>query len=163
MKLAKLIVLVFVVVFSPRTVAATFSTVTYPEPDYENRTVIILPEEENATVTFQCLAFQDGGLRFTQWFIQPNGASEMELEGILDFPQFVRSGSLFQNLTIVNATSDLDRAQVWCGPGVGQAEPRFLLGFEGKSTNFLNSCIYINLHSVRESGMHNYTFNQVAN
>ena len=132
MELTKLLVLFFVVVFSSRANAAIFSTVTYPEPDYENRTVIILPEEENATVTFQCVAFQDGGLRDTFWLIQPYGASEMELESILDFPQIVRSGPQFQNLTIVNITSNLDRAQVWCGPAEGQLQPRFLLGFEGK-------------------------------
>ena len=130
MKLARLIVLLFVVVFSPRTDAATFSTVTYPEPDYDNRTVITLPEEENATVTFGCVAFQDGGLRDTVWFIQPYGASKPE--SVLNFPQFVRSGAQNQNLTLVNATSDLDRAQVWCGPSVDQREPRFLLGFGGE-------------------------------
>ena len=129
MELTKLIVLFFVVVFSSRTDATTFSTEPYPDPDCDNRTVIILPEEENATVTFGCLTYQDGGLRDTAWYFQPYGASGPE--SILDFPQFVRSGAQLQNLTIVSVTSDLDRGQVWCGPGLGQREPRFLLGFEG--------------------------------
>ena len=130
MKLTKLLVLFFVVVFSSRADAATFSTVTYPDPDYNNRAVIILPEEENVTVTFQCITYQNGGLRDTVWFIQSYGASQ--LESILNFPQFVRSGPQNQYLTIVNATPDLDRAEVWCGPSVHQVQPRFLLGFEGK-------------------------------
>ena len=132
MQLTKLIVVFFVVVFLSRTAAATFSTVTFPQPDYDNRTVIILPEEENATVTFQCVAFQNGVLRDTVWYIQPYGVSEMDLNSILINPQFVRSGAQNQNLTIVNATSDLDRAEIWCGPNVDQIELRFLLGFEGK-------------------------------
>ena len=132
MELTKLIVLFFVVVFSSRTDAAIFSTVTFPGPDYNSRTVIILPEEENATVTFQCIAFQYGGLRDTVWYIKPYGTSDMELKSILNLPQFVRSGFQNEYLTIVNATSDLDRAEIWCGPSVDQLEPRFLLGFEGK-------------------------------
>ena len=130
MKLTKLLVLFLVVVFSSKIDATVFYTVTFPEPDYDNRTVIILPEKENATVTFQCITYQDGGLQDTSWFIQPYGASQPE--SILNFPQFVRSGAQSQNLTIVNVTTDLDRAEVWCGPAVGQVEPRFLLGFEGE-------------------------------
>ena len=131
MEFTKLLVLFFVVVFPSRNDAVvTYSTVPYPDPDYNNRTVIILPEMENATVTFGCAAYQDGGLRETFWYVQPFGTSEPQ--SILNFPQFVRSGRVFQNLTIVNVTTDLDRGQVWCGPSRARREPRFLLGFEGE-------------------------------
>ena len=141
MKLNKFIVLFFVVVFSSRTNSATFSTVIYPEPDDDGKAVITLPEEVNATVTIQCIAFQDGGLRDTAWFIQPYGASQ--LESILNLPQFVRSGPQNHNLTIVNATSNLDRAEIWCGPSIDQAEPRFLLKIEGEQNKSFNACMIL--------------------
>ena len=129
-ELTMLIVLLFAVVLSPKTDASDFSTTIYPEPDYDGRAVIILPEEENAIVTFQCVAYQDNGLRVTFWFIQRDGDSEPQ-----DIPitstQFVRSGTEGENLTIANITQDLGRAEIWCGPSNTQRESRFLLGFEG--------------------------------
>ena len=130
MEHAKLTVLLVTLVFSCRADAVIFNTEIQPEPDYMGRAVIILPEEKNATVSVQCVSFQDGNLRVTFWFIQRFGERQPE-PIFLSSTQFVRSGGVNQILTIVNITQDLDRAEIWCGPVDVQIEPRFLLGFEG--------------------------------
>ena len=129
-KLTRLIVLLLVVVLLLIADAASFSTVIYPEPDYDVRAVIMLPEEENATVTFQCVAYQDNALRVTFWFVQRYGDSEQQ-DIPLNSTQFDRSGTERENLTVAIITQDLDRAEIWWGPSNNQREPRFILGFEG--------------------------------
>ena len=129
MELSKLCVLLVVLVFSSRT-SAVPSTQIQPEPEYNDLAVIILPEEENATVTFTCVSFQDDQLRNTIWFVQrPEDTDKIPIP--LNSTQFLRSAPENRNLTIVNITQDLDRARVFCGPGEGLTVPRFLLGFKG--------------------------------
>ena len=130
MEPAKLLgTLLVMLVLSSRTDAVP-TTEIQPEPDYNGLEVIVLHEEENATVSFTCVSFQDDQLRNTIWFVQR--AEDTDKISIpLNSTQFVRSGPENRNFTIVNITQDLDRARVFCGPGEGINEPRFLLGFGG--------------------------------
>ena len=130
MKLAKLCVLLVVLALSPRTDAVNFDTVIQPEPDFGDKAVIILPEEENATVSMQCVALQDDQLRITFWFIQRLG-DDTPKSISLNNTRLVRSGFANSNMTIFNIAQDLERAQIWCGPVDDQIHSRFLLGFEG--------------------------------
>ena len=130
MGLSKLGVLLVVLVFSCKTDGLDFDTLIQPEPDFGRRAVIILPQEENATVSVQCISFQDGALRLTFWFVQRSRDSTPQSIPIYS-SQFVRNGHTGEILTIVNITQDLDRAQIWCGPIDDLIESRFLLGFEG--------------------------------
>ena len=131
------------------TKAARYSTTIIPEPTYMDMAIVVLPVESNATVSVQCFAYQDGGLRDTVWYIERVGENFQALKSVDNGGVAVFGGATRNIVTIVNATQDMHRAVILCGPSVDQLSRRFLLTFPGKlASNFsLSSCtIYIYIY-----------------
>ena len=111
--------------------AEPFATLSFPAPTYMGMAIVVLPLENNATVEVQCVAFADGDLRQTFWFLQLVGEEKNALIAVDNGGIAVFSGRTRENVTIVKFPSDLHRAVILCGPNDIYFEPRFLLTFPG--------------------------------
>ena len=110
----------------------SFSTETYPEPTINGIAIVPLPLEENATVTVQCVARQNGQLAITSWGLQYSGQENKEFFDLYnETDPFEVGGELRKNLTIIRITQRLQDLILWCGVGDTLTEPRFQFRFLG--------------------------------
>ena len=112
---------------------ATDRTEIEPPPTINGRAIVPLPLEANATVSVQCVSYQDGGVRHTKWHVQFSGETNPRVININDETDpFVISGLTMQTLTIINITQNMQDLRVWCALNPAEPDLRFQFKFLGR-------------------------------